>query len=274
MHHSLRFHRRPQSGFPNATPAGKEEFLQVCTSRDVEPVMKMDVIKTQWTTFCRSKSDVKRVFYGSNILHFVLHDEYYDKSLIAFMCFAIMKSGTIRRQALGVLLSRDFVPDFLPCQDFFMLLASCCLDIVTDGEIENILDCLRRLPEEYLLEKLIILKKLSRSLPFVSLDQAITFRYIMNNIVVKYSTGVIFVTGEQFQRFGATVTSIAKKVSRVLAEHDCFPVQLWRPFLRVFGLEHAITKVCKVPFVIEDLAELPFKLQEALRSSNSDEQKQ
>ena len=246
MHHSLRFHRRPQSGLPNATPAGKEEFLQVCTSRDVEPVMKMDVIKTQWTTFCRSKSDVKRVFYGSNILHFVLHDEYYDKSLIAFMCFAIMKSGTIRRQALGVLLSRDFVPDFLPCQDFFM-------------------DCLMRLPEEYLLEKLIILKKLSRSLPFVSLEKAITFRYIMNNIVVKYSTGVIFVTGEQFQRFGATVTSIAKKVSRVLAEHDCFPVQLWRPFLRVFGLEHDITKVCKVPFVIEDLAELPFKLQEALR---------
>ena len=265
MHHSLRFHRRPQSGLPNATPAGKEEFLQVCTSRDVEPVMKMDVIKTQWTTFCRSKSDVKRVFYGSNILHFVLHDEYYDKSLIAFMCFSIMKSGTIRRQALGVLLSRDFVPDFLPCQDFFMLLASCCLDIVTDGEIENILDCLMRLPEEYLLEKLIILKKLSRSLPFVSLEKAITFRYIMNNIVVKYSTGVIFVTGEQFQRFGATVTSIAKKVSRVLAEHDCFPVQLWRPFLRVFGLEHDITKVCKVPFVIEDLAELPFKLQEALR---------
>ena len=266
MHSSPRFHRA--RWYSTVTPAGKEEFFHICTSKTVDPCLKLDAIKTQWPIFCRSRSEVEQVFYGSNVLQCALYDQYYDTNLIAFICFAIMKSGTIRRQVLDILLSQEFSPEVLSCPDIFLLLASCSIDIVTDREMQGILDHLVCLPGEYLLEKLIILKKLSRSLPFVGREQAITIRYIINDIVGKYSTGAIFVPDEQFTRFGVTVASIAKKISRVLPEHTCFRVQIWRPFLTMFGLQHDLTTICKVPFVLEDLDELPYKIKEGIKSGH------
>lgn len=238
----------------------KERFMQFILSEEPESV-KADAIIAHWSKFCKSKEDVLTVFDGVDVIHVLLHDCYRSGQIIPFICYSIVKSKKIRQCMIALLLQNELshsLSRYVCISDMIMLLASCSIDIVTDDEMAILLDYVLSLPEEYLLEKLVVLTKLVQSLPFVGHAHAIRLRLFLNRLVSAYLIGDLTVDEKQKERFGEIVSSIAKMISSLLPDSNCFRREIWAPFLHEFLLDHDIVEVCKVPFVIDDAEMLPY----------------
>lgn len=207
-------------------------------------------------------------FHAVDILHILLHDSHNSTKIVPFVCYAIVRSKQIRRSVMSLL-----VPDKESCSlskslcvsDQIMMLASCSIDIVTDDEMLLLLNHVLSLPREYILEELVVLAKLARSLPFVRHDHAIRVRCFLNRLVSSYIIGDLTLDESQKERFARTVSSIAKSISRILPDSNCFPREIWAPFLHEFFLDHDIVAICNWPLVIEDSATFPYGIKSEMR---------
>lgn len=238
----------------------KQRFMQFLLSGELESV-KADAIIAHWAKFCKSKADILTVFHGVDIIHILLHDRNRSGQIIPFICYSIVKSKQIRQAIISLLVQNELsrsLSGYLCVSDIIMMLASCSIDIVTDDEMTILLDYSLSLPDEYLLEKLVVLTKLAQSLPFVCHDHAIKLRLFLNRLVSSYLIGDLTVDEKQKERFGRTVSSIAKTISGLPSDSNCFRPEIWAPFLHEFLLDHDIIEVCKRPFVIDDATMLPY----------------
>lgn len=244
----------------NENDEEKQRFMQFILSDEPESA-KADAIIALWSKFCKSKEDVLTVFRGVDIIHVLLHDSSRSEKVIPFICYSIVMSKQIRRSMISLLRDNEISRSlfrYVSVSGIIMMLAACSIDIATDDEMAILLDYALSLPEEYLLERLVVLTKLAQSLPFVCHDHAIRLRIFVNRLVAAYLIGDLTVGEEQKERFGRTVSSIAKTISGLLSHSNCFRRELWAPFLHEFLLDHEITEICRLPFVIEDETMLPY----------------
>lgn len=241
--------------------------MQFILSDQPESV-KADAISSHWTRFCRSKAEVLDVFDAVDIVHILLHDRHHSKQIVPFVCYAIVRSKQIRRSVMSVLENDEksrSLSDTVCVADQVLLLASLSIDIVADHEMLFLLNHILSLPREYILEQLVVLAKLSRSLPFVRHDHAIRVRCFLNRVVSAYIIGDVTVDDRQNERFAQTVSSIAKSISQILPDSNCFPREIWAPFLHEFLLDHDIVAICNYPVVVEDTATLPYRMKCRIR---------
>lgn len=237
-------------------------------SSDGSEFVKADAITSYWARFCKSKTDVLDVFHAVDIFHILLHDSHHKKQIIPFVCYAIIRSKTIRRSVMSLLVNNEAsrsLSNSICVSDQILIFASLSLDIVTDDEMLILLNHVLSLPQEYILEELVVLDKLSRSLPFVRHDHAIRLRSVLNRVVCAYIIGDLTIDDGQNERFAKTVSSIAKRISYILPDSNCFPREIWAPFLHEFLLDHDVVAICNYPLVIEDSEMLPYHIKTEIR---------
>lgn len=271
--HKERHKTETQSDEYEAPDDGEmEEFFAFLATEGCDEA-KLQLISCQWRRYCRSPKAAKAAFCSINILKLLAEQK--DRptldlhQLISFMCFAVMKSSEVRDCIVDELFYEGKIYTslrLLSMEDTLSLVLSCSLDIVTDSEMRRILDFVLCLPQQYLVARLLVLKKLARSLRFVKRKHAIRLFYVMNSIAIQFLNGAFALNDHDLATFGKTVSSIAKKISRALGDYPSFALDIWGPLLENFKLAHDIVVVCRAPIVIEDVAvqEMPFKNKLAL----------
>lgn len=224
---------------------------------------KITQLCANWGQLCKSPTDIEVVFYAVDVLDsLVLCGEDYRKDLLAFLCFSVLKSERVRSYVLHQLFYEDVLYTHmadLPVSDLVTIVASCSLDLVTDSDMRRVLDFLLTLPHRYVLEQLLIIKKLSRSLDFIKRDHAVRLSHFVGTVVHEFLGGHIRLPEHQERKFATTLVAIAKKINRAVGHSRCFNPEHWRKFLRFFKLEHEISDVCHEIYVIQDADDLPFK---------------
>lgn len=233
-----------------------EQFFQIIASEASEAV-KADLIACQWRKFCRTKAEIEAAFYSID----VLKCSQKSKSLLTFMCFAIMNSHNVRRNIIYELLyAGDLFTSLgaMPIPDVIMILTSCSIDIVTNDEMKLILDYVLSLPQENLPEQVILLERLARSLPFVDRGHALRIFNVINSIAQRVSQDNIELSLRQSYLVGGCVVAIAKEVEPILRGRCSFNPDIWKEFLRIVHSEHEIPRICQIPIVPQDPTELPY----------------
>lgn len=247
-----------------------EEFFGFLASNESDSA-KSAALSQHWATFCHSKKDVKAVFCCVNILEILLEAKEDKKSIVAFLCFSIMKSQRIRRYVMDELLSdgtfgRDL--SLLAVPDVMMVMAALSVERVSNREMGRILDYVLSVPPDSLLMALVVVNKLSRSLPFVKHKHAIRLVSVLNGTVKRFLDGKIEMKEEDVTIFVTSVISIAKRIRWVLGPCQCFHLESWTAFLQKQAQSHEIPRICGVPVVIADPCDLPYALKERLRTQS------
>ena len=246
-----------------------DEFFRFLASNESDSA-KSAALSQHWATFCHSKKDVKAVFCCVNILEILLEAKEDTKSIVAFLCFSIMKSQRIRRYVMDELLSdgtfgRDL--SLLAVPDVMMVMAALSVERVSNREIGRILDYVLSVPADSLLMALVVVNKLSRSLPFVKHKHAIRLVSVLNGTVKRFLDGQIEIKDEDVTIFVTSVISIAKRIRWVLGPCNCFHLESWTAFLHKQARAHEIPRICGVPLVITDACDLPYAVKERLATN-------
>ena len=122
-----------------------DQFFQFIAS-DASEAAKADVIAGQWMKFCQTCEEVEAVFYSTDILKGLEE----NKSLLTFLCFAIMNSDSVRSEVIDRLLHAGELFTslaVLPIPEVLMILTSCSVNIVANDEMKFILDYVLSLPK-------------------------------------------------------------------------------------------------------------------------------
>ena len=233
---------------------------------------KIGAICNNWRRFCVSKQDAKLVFCCVDVIDALLTFPQYVKDMTPFLCFAIMKSKKIRQCVMerlvfeGLLYTNGGV---FAISDALMLLTACSIDLVSDEEMAILLDYGLSLTQEYLLEQLVLLGKLSRSLPFLERRHTLRLVPFMNRTAYLYVSGSLEIEEKQMDTFSSMMISIAKVINCPIREISHLDVDLWKHFLCAIHHDHDIPDICRCPYVVDDQDGLPYLLKERMKNDSS-----
>ena len=235
---------------------------------------KIDAICNHWMRFCVSKQDVKLVFCCVDVIDSILTFPQYIKDMTPFLCFAIMKSQEIRQCVMEKLVFEGLLytnGGVFTISDALMLLTACSVDLVSDKEMAILLDYCLSLTQEYLLEQLVLLGKLSRSLPFVERKHTLRLAPLMNRIADLYLSGSLEIEEKHMSTFISMMISISKMINCSVREMVILDVNLWKHFLFAINHDYEIPDVCRCPYVV-DQDDIPYLLKERMKNHSSSKQ--
>ena len=212
----------------------------------------------------KTRKEVECILLHLDFLNALMDEAEIRDDLTSFLCYCVAISPNVRDYVLDELLSEDGIWDvtignLVAC--VVTLLAACCEQSLTSGQMKRIVDYAFLLPDEFLLEKLRLLKPACRSLENLPMKHALRIDQLLNSIV---STSVE--SGHPADMsLGMLVCSVAKKVNgRSSGERSCFEFKLWKEFLSGCRLDFELPKICNTPVLIHSVEDLPYKAKEEI----------